>query len=50
MCDPWGGLEATPQFLLSREDRELGLQLGGQAPSRAAGKMEQESVGQRAGP
>ena len=44
------GVDSVPLVPVSHGDQKLALQLGGQAPSRAAEKMEEESTGQRTGP
>ena len=44
------GVDSVPLVPVSHGDQKLALQLGGQAPSRAAEKTEEESTGQRTGP
>lgn len=44
------GVDSVPLVPVSHGDQKLALQLGGQAPSGAAEKTEEESTGQRTGP
>ena len=44
------GVDSVTLGPVSHGDQELALQLGGQAPSRAVEKMEEESTGQQTSP